>query len=147
MSIKDKLAEDLKTAMRAKDSVRLDAVRSVRAAITLREVDSKKELDDQGVVELIRGLRKQRIEAIEMFQQGGRADLVERETREKELLEAYLPQTPTRELIEQTVAQVIAELGASSVKDMGRVMQASKERLSGADGKALSDVVKAQLSK
>lgn len=147
MSIKEKLAEDLKTAMRAKDSVRLDAIRSVRAAITLREVETKKELDDPAVIELIRGLRKQRIEAIEMFQQGGRADLVERETRERELLEAYLPQTPTREVIEQTVAQVIAELGASTVKDMGRVMQASKEKLGGADGKTISEVVKAQLSK
>jgi uncharacterized protein YqeY len=147
MSIKDKLGEDLKTAMRAKDSVRLDAIRSVRAAITLREVETKQELEDPAVIELIRGLRKQRIEAIEMFEAGGRSDLVERETREKELLEAYLPQTPTREVIEQTVTQVIAELGATSVKDMGRVMQASKERLAGADGKALSEVVKARLSK
>lgn len=147
MSIKDQLGEDLKTAMRAKDSVRLDAIRSVRAAITLREVETKKELDDPAVIELIRGLRKQKIEAMEMFQQGGRADLVERETREKELLEAYLPQTPTREVIERTVAQVIAGLGATSVKDMGRVMQASKEKLSGADGKTISEVVKAQLSK
>jgi uncharacterized protein len=145
MDIKAKLAEDLKTAMRAKDSVRLDAIRSVRAAVTLREVELKRELDDQGVLELIRGLRKQRIEAIEAFQAGGRADLVERETREKELLEAYLPQTPTREVIEQTVAEIIAELGATSVKDMGRVMQASKAKLAGADGKELSDVVRALL--
>jgi uncharacterized protein len=147
MDIKAKLAEDLKTAMRAKDSVRLDAIRSVRAAVTLREVETKRELDDQGVLELIRGLRKQRIEAIEAFQAGGRADLVERETREKELLEAYLPQTPTREVIEQTVGEIIAELGATSVKDMGRVMQASKAKLAGADGKELSDVVRALLSR
>jgi uncharacterized protein YqeY len=147
MSIKAKLAEDLKAAMRAKDTVRLDAIRSVRAAVTLREVDSQKELDDDAVLELIRGLRKQRLEAIEMFQAGGRADLVERETREKELLEAYLPQAPTREAIEQTVAQIVAELGATSVKDMGRVMQASKERLAGVDGKQLSEVVRAVLSR
>jgi uncharacterized protein YqeY len=147
MTIKDKLTEDLKTAMRAKDAVRLDAIRAVRAAITLREVDAKQELDDQAVLELIRGLRKQRIEAIEAFEAGGRTDLVEQQTREKELLEAYLPQTPTREVVEQTVAQVIAELGATSVKDMGRVMQASKTRLSGADGKELSEVVRALLSR
>jgi uncharacterized protein YqeY len=147
MDIKAKLAEDLKTAMRAKDSVRLDAIRSVRAAVTLREVETKRELDDSGVLELIRGLRKQRIEAIEAFQAGGRADLVERETREKELLEAYLPQTPTREVIEQTVGAIIAELGATSVKDMGRVMQASKAKLAGADGKELSDVVRALLAR
>jgi uncharacterized protein YqeY len=147
MTIKEKLTEDLKTAMRAKDAVRLDAIRAVRAAITLREVDSKQELDDQAVLELIRGLRKQRVEAIEAFAAGGRSDLVEQQTREKELLEAYLPQTPTREVLEQTVAQIIAELGATSVKDMGRVMQASKSRLSGADGKELSEVVRALLSR
>jgi uncharacterized protein YqeY len=147
MSIKAKLSEDLKAAMRAKDTVRLDAIRSVRAAVTLREVDSKKDLDDDAVLEVIRALRKQRLESIELFQAGGRADLVERETREKELLEAYLPQAPTREVVEQTVAQIIAELGASSVKDMGRVMQASKERLTGADGKQLSEVVRALLAR
>ena len=145
MSIKEKLAEDLKAAMRAKDSVRLDAIRAVRAATTLREVEKQKELGDEDMIEIIRSLRKQKLESIEMFQAGGRADLVERETREKELLEAYLPQAPTRELVEQTVAAVIAELGASSVKDMGRVMQASKERLSGVDGKQLSEVVKTLL--
>jgi uncharacterized protein YqeY len=147
MSIKDKLTEDLKTAMRAKDTLRLDAIRSVRAAITLREVDSKQELDDQGVLELIRTLRKQRIESIEAFKAGGRNDLVEQQSREKELLEAYLPQTPTREVVEQTVAQIISELGATSIKDMGRVMQTSKTRLAGADGKELSEIVRALLSR
>jgi uncharacterized protein YqeY len=147
MSIKERLTEDLKAAMRAKDTARLDAIRSVRAAITLREVDSQKDLDDNGVIELIRALRKQRLESIDMFQAGGRADLVARETHEKELLEAYLPQAPTRELIEQTVAQILVELGATSVKDMGRVMQASKERLAGADGKQLSEVVRALLAR
>jgi uncharacterized protein len=147
MSIKADISEHLKEAMRAKDTVRLDAIRSIRAAITLREVEKQKELSDEEVIDVVRGLRKQKLESIEMFQAGGRADLVERETREKELLEAYLPQAPSREQVEQTVAQIIAELGASSVKDMGRVMSASKERLSGADGKVLSEVVRAQLAK
>jgi uncharacterized protein YqeY len=133
--------------MRAKDTVRLDAIRSVRAAMTLREVERKKELTDDDVLDVIRGLRKQRVESIEAFEAGGRTDLVERETREKALLEAYLPQAPGREAIEQVVTAVIAELGASSVKDMGKVMQASKERLSGADGKLLSDVVRALLTR
>jgi len=147
MSLKTKLADDLKEAMRAKDSVRLDAIRSVRAAITLREVERKKELSDDEVLEVIRGLRKQKLESIEAFEAGGRADLVERETREKSLLEAYLPQAPGREAIEQAVTAVVAELGATSVKDMGRVMQASKERLAGADGKLLSEVVRALLTR
>jgi hypothetical protein len=146
MAIKDKISEDLKAAMRAKDSVRLDAIRAVRAAITLREVEKQKELNDDEVIELVRGLRKQKLEAIEMFGAGGRADLVDRETREKEVLETYLPQAPTRELIEQTIVQIISELGASSVKDMGRVMAASKERLAGADGKLLSELVRAKLA-
>jgi uncharacterized protein YqeY len=147
MSIKDKLSEDLKAAMRAKDSVRLDAIRSIRAAVTLREVERKSELDDDGVLEVIRSIRKQKLESIDLFGQGGRTDLVERETAEKNVLESYLPQTPTREVIEQTVAQIISELGASSIKDMGRVMQTSKERLAGADGKQLSEVVRGLLAR
>jgi uncharacterized protein YqeY len=146
MPIKDKISEDLKAAMRARDSVRLDAIRAIRAAITLREVEKQKELNDDEVIELVRALRKQKLEAIEMFGAGGRADLVERETSEKAVLESYLPQAPSRELIEQTIAQIISELGVTSVKDMGRVMAASKERLSGADGKLVSEVVRAQLA-
>jgi uncharacterized protein len=147
MSIKERLADDLKTAMRAKDELRLDAIRSVRAAITLREVNGQKDLEDSEVLEVIRALRKQRLESIESFQQGGRADLVERETREKEVLEAYLPQGPTRESVEQTVGEIIRELGADSPKDMGRVMQTSKERIAGVEGKLLSEVVRAALSR
>jgi uncharacterized protein YqeY len=146
MSIKDKISEDLKAAMRARDSVRLDAIRAIRAAITLREVEKQKELNDDEVIELVRTLRKQKLEAIEMFGAGGRADLVERETSEKAVLESYLPQAPSRELVEQTIAQIISELGVTTVKDMGRVMAASKERLSGADGKLVSEVVRAQLA-
>ncbi|MET0389047.1 MAG: GatB/YqeY domain-containing protein, partial [Polyangiales bacterium] len=114
MGIKEQIGEDLKTAMRAKDTTRLDAIRAIRAAVTLREVDSKRELTDDEVLDVIRGLRKQKLESIEMFGAGGRSDLVERETREKELLEAYLPQAPTREVIEQTVTRIIGELGATS---------------------------------
>jgi len=146
MPIKDRISEDLKAAMRAKDSIRLDAIRAIRAAITLREVEKQKELNDDEVIELVRALRKQKLEAIEMFGTGGRADLVERETSEKAVLESYLPQAPSRELIEQTIAQIISELGVTTVKDMGRVMAASKERLSGADGKLVSEVVRAQLA-
>jgi uncharacterized protein YqeY len=147
MSVKDKLSEDLKAAMRAKDSVRLDAIRAVRAAVILREVESKKELDDEGVLDVIRALRKQRLESIDLFQAGGRSDLVEQTTQEKGFLEAYLPQAPTREAVEQVVQQVILEIGADSMKDMGKVMQASKERLSGVEGKQLSEIVRALLSK
>lgn len=146
MSIKAKLAEELKAAMRAKDTVWLEAVRSVRAAITQREVDGGKELDDAAVFEVIRGLRKQRVESIEQYRAGGREDLVAREQREKELLEGYLPLAPDQATVEGTVTTIVAELGASSVKDMGRVMQAAKERLTGVDGKLLSEVVRRKLT-
>jgi uncharacterized protein YqeY len=146
VSLKAKLGEDLKSAMRERDSVRLDAIRSVRAAITQREVDSQKELEDAAIIELIRGLRKQRLESIEQYKLGGRSDLVEKEEREKELLEAYLPAAPDSATIESAVRAAIAKLGATSVKDMGKVMAAAKDQLSGVDGKQLSEIVKKLLA-
>jgi hypothetical protein len=146
MSLKAKLGEDLKSAMRQRDSVRLDAIRSIRAAITQREVDGQKELDDSAIVDLIRGLRKQRVESIEQYTLGGRADLVEKETREKELLEAYLPAAPDAAAIDAAVRAAISQTGANSVKDMGRVMQAAKQQLGSVDGKVLSDLVKKLLT-
>lgn len=146
MSLKAKLAEDLKDAMRAKDQLRLDTIRSIRGAVTQREVDSQVELDDSQVAELIRGLRKQRVESIEQYSAGGRDDLADKEKQEKAILEAYLPAAPDAALIESVVQAVIGELSASSIKDMGRVMQAAKDRLIGADGKELSAVVRRLLS-
>lgn len=146
MSLKAKLTDDLKDAMRAKDTVRLDTIRSIRAAITLREADSQKELDDAAIADIVRGLRKQRVEAIEQYDLGGRKDLADKERLEKALLEQYLPAAPDPAQVESTVRAVIAELGAGSSRDMGRVMQAAKERLSGVDGKALSELVKRLLS-
>jgi uncharacterized protein YqeY len=146
MSLKARLAEDLKAAMRERDSVRLDTIRSIRAAVTQREVDGQKDLDDTAIVELVRGLRKQRLESIEQYEKGGRQDLVEKETREKELLEAYLPQAPDAQAIEGAVRAAIAETGAGSIKDMGKVMQAAKQKLGSVDGKTLSDAVKKLLS-
>jgi uncharacterized protein YqeY len=146
MSLKAKLTDDLKEAMRAKDTVRLDAIRSIRAAITLREADSQKELDDAAILEIVRSLRKQRVESIEQYEQGGRTDLADKERREKELLESYLPAAPDPAVMERTVRELITQLGASSPRDMGRVIQAARERLSGADGKQLSELVKRLLS-
>jgi uncharacterized protein YqeY len=91
-------------------------------------------------------LRKQRVEAIEQYEQGGRKDLADKERLEKDILEQYLPAAPDAAVVESTVRAVISELGASSSRDMGRVMQAAKERLSGVDGKALSELVKRLLS-
>src|SRR4051812_4541564 len=117
MSLKAKLTEDLKTAMRAKDTVRLDTIRSIRAAITLREADSQTELNDSAIADIVRGLRKQRVESIEQYDQGGRKDLADKERLEKEILEGYLPAAPDPAMVESTVRTVIGELGASSPKD------------------------------
>ena len=147
MSLKAKLGEDLKSAMRERDSVRLDTIRSIRAAITQREVDTQKELEEAAILELIRGLRKQRIESIEQYRSGGREDLAEKEEREKQLLEAYLPAAPDAAAVEQVVRASIEKLGATTVKEMGKVMAAAKDQLPGVDGKVLSEVVKKLLAK
>lgn len=148
MNIRERLQADLKEAMRAKDSVRLEAVRGVRAAVLNREVELGRETQDAEILQLIRGLVKQRVEAMAMFESGGRPDLVERELREKALLEAYLPAAPDAAAVEATVRAVIAELGASSMKDMGAVMKEATARLgAGVDGKLLSSAVKQGLSK
>jgi uncharacterized protein YqeY len=147
MDLQKRLDEDLKQAMRAKDTVRLETVRNVRGAILNREVESGKTLEHDEMLRLIRGLVKQREESIEQFRSGGRNDLVERESAEKAILESYLPAAPSTADIESVVAGVVAELGASSIKDMGRVMKAALERLGpAADGKTVSAVVKAKLS-
>ncbi len=146
MDLKEKLTHDLKDAMRAKDQLRLDTIRSIRAAVTQREVDGQKELSEGEIHDLVRTLRKQRNEAIEQYRAGGREDLAEKEERERTILETYLPAAPDAAAMEAAVRAVIAETGASSPRDMGKVMQAVKERLSGADGKVLSALVKQLLS-
>jgi uncharacterized protein len=147
MDIRKRLDDDLKEAMRAKDTVRLDTVRNVRGAIRSREIDSGVELDGDEITKLIRSLVKQREESIAQYRDGGRTDLVERETQEKAVLEAYLPQGPSAAEVEQAVAAAVAETGATSLKDMGKAMKAAMERLGpAADGKTVSAAVKAKLS-
>jgi hypothetical protein len=146
MDIRQRLDSDLKEAMRARDTMRLETVRNVRGAIRAREIDGGKELDEQEITKLIRGLVKQREESIAQYREGGRADLVERESAEKAVLEAYLPAAPSADDVERVVAEVIAELGATTIKDMGKVMKAVGERLgAAADGKVVSGFVKAKL--
>ena len=146
MDIRQRLDSDLKEAMRARDTMRLETVRNVRGAIRAREIDGGKELDEQEITKLIRGLVKQREESIAQYREGGRADLVERESAEKAVLEAYLPAAPSSADVERVVAEVVAELGATTIKDMGKVMKAVSERLgAAADGKVVSGIVKAKL--
>jgi len=147
MDLRQRLDQDLKEAMRAKDSVRLETVRNVRGTMRAREIDGGVELSDDELLKLIRSLVKQREDSIAQYEQGGRADLAERERAEKAILESYLPAAPSASDVGRVVAEVATELGASSMKDMGRVMKAVLERLGpAADGKAVSAAVKAKLA-
>lgn len=146
MDLRKRLDDDLKEAMRAKDTIRLETVRNVRDAVRAREIDSGTELSEAEIHKLVRGLVKQREDSIAQYKEGGRGDLVERESAEKAILESYLPAGPSAADLERVVSEVIAELSASTMKDMGRVMKAAQEKLGGAvDGKQLSALVKQKL--
>jgi len=145
-TLRERLDDDLKTAMRAKDTLRLETIRNIRGVIKAREIDGGTEFDDDAVMQVIRGLVKQRADSIEQYKSGGREDLVGKESEEKAILESYLPAAPDQAQVEQVVVAVIAELGAAGMKDMGRVMKEATARLGAAtDGKVLSTIVKAKL--
>ena len=148
MSLKDRITEDMKNAMRAKDAPRLLTIRGLLAACKQREVDERIELDDAAVVAIVDKLVKQRKDSITQFAVGGRADLVEKEAAELALLEAYLPQRLTAEEVTSAIAALVVELGASGPGDMGKVMGAAKARLAGnAEMGLVSAAVKHALAK
>ncbi|HHY91111.1 MAG TPA: GatB/YqeY domain-containing protein [Clostridiales bacterium] len=147
MSLKERLMSDFKESMRQKDSLRKSVITMIRAAIKQAEIDNKKELNDQEIQEIISKQVKQRKEAMEDFIKGNREDLVEQTKAEIEILTGYLPRQLTEEEIFQVVKQVIDETGASSIKDMGKVMPAVMEKVKGqADGKTVNSIVKQLLS-
>ncbi len=147
MNLAERINEDMKAAMRAKDSARLDAIRMLRAAIKQKEVDARTTLDDAGITAIIDKLAKQRRDSIDAFRKAGRQDLVEKESAELALLEGYLPQRLSAEEVAAEVQVLLAELGAASPADMGRVMGAAKARFAGrADMGAVSAAVKAALA-
>jgi hypothetical protein len=148
MSLKDRITDDMKAAMRAKDSERLSAIRMLLAACKQREVDERIVLDDAAIVGIVDKLIKQRKDSIAAFEQAGRTDLVEKEGAEVRVLEAYLPERLSAEQIRAAVEALVAELGASGPGDMGKVMGAAKGRLAGkADMGLVSAAVKAALAK
>lgn len=130
-TVKDRLQDDIKTAMRARDGARLTTLRGVAAAIKQREVDERVTLDDVGVIGVIDKLVKQRKDSIAAFRQGGREDLAIKEEAEAQVLQAYLPQRLAADAVAAEVVALVAELGASGPGDMGRVMAAAKARLGG----------------
>ena len=148
MTLKDRITEDMKAAMRAKDAARLGTIRLLLAAIKQREVDERITLDDAQVVGVLDKLVKQRKDSIAAFAQAGRTDLVDKERAEMVVLEAYLPQRLSADEVAAEVARIVAELGATGPGDMGKVMGAVKAQLAGkADMGMVSAAVKAALAK
>ncbi|RMX03431.1 GatB/YqeY domain-containing protein [Corticibacter populi] len=146
-TLKSRITEDMKNAMRAKEAQRLGTIRLLQAAIKQREVDERIELDDAAVVALIDKLVKQRKDSIAAFEQAGRQDLVDQEQAELEVLRAYLPARMAAAEIAAAVASIVAEVGASGPGDMGKVMGAAKKALAGkADMGEVSAAVKAALA-
>lgn len=147
MSLKERISEDMKTAMRAKDSERLGTIRMLQAAIKQREVDERITLDDAQVLAAIEKMIKTRKESVEQFKSGGRTDLADKETREIEQLQGYLPAQLSATELDKLIADAIAQSGAASVKDMGKVMALVKQQAAGrADMGAVSATIKAKLS-
>ena len=148
MSLKDRITDDMKAAMRAKDAPRLLTIRGLLAAIKQREVDERIVVDDAAVVAIVDKLVKQRKDSIEQFTAGGRQDLVDKEKSELQVLESYLPARLGAEQVAAEVAALVAETGASGAADMGKVMAAAKTRFAGRAEMALvSAAVKAALAR
>ncbi len=131
MTLKDRITEDMKSAMKAKEADRLSTIRMLLAAIKQREVDERIVLDDAAVVGIVDKLIKQRKDSIAAFGQAGRTDLVDKETAEVAVLEGYLPQRLGPDQVAEGVRALVAELGAAGPGDMGRVMAAAKSRFAG----------------
>jgi hypothetical protein len=147
MSLKARITDDMKTAMRARDTARLGTVRLLLAAIKQKEIDERIELDDGAVSSIVEKLIKQRKDSISQFQAAGRDDLVAVEQAELAVLQAYLPEQLSASEVESAVTAAIAESGASSAKDMGKVMGLLKSRLAGrADMGQVSALIKARLA-
>jgi uncharacterized protein YqeY len=149
MSLHDRLSEDLKSAMRSRDQLRMDVIRMIKAAVQYKEVELKQDLDDAGMSRIMTTLIKQRKEAAEQFEKGNRQDLAAKERQEISIIESYLPAAISPEELANMVALVIKVSGASSLKDMGQVMKAVMARLAGqsVDGKVVSDLVKTALQR
>lgn len=145
----ERIAKDLSAAQKAQDKVRLSSLRMLRAALQTAVIEAKpRELDEAGMVQVVRKLVKQRKESIEAFRKGGRQDLVDQETAEAAILEQYLPAAPSSDEIQRAVQAAIQSTGATSAKDFGRVMKEAMAALAGrADGKDVQQAVQALLPK
>jgi len=148
MTLKEQITADLTTAMKARETERTSTLRMVKAAFMNREIEKRAALDEEESLKLLRSMVKQRRDSIEQYVKGGRQELADKEQTEIDVIEAYLPQGASAEQIAAAVNEAIAETGAVSVKDMGKVMKAAQAKLAGqnADGRAVSEMVKSRLS-
>jgi len=147
MPLNDQVSADIATAMKARDASRLSALRMLKAAVMNKSVEKGRDLDDAEVLQVVASLVKQRRDSIEQFEKAGRADLVAKESSELAVLQSYLPPSATPEEINAAVAEAVAETGATSAKDLGKVMKAVMPKLAGknADGKAVNEAVRRTL--
>jgi uncharacterized protein len=148
MALLDRIQTDLVAAMRAKEEMKLNAIRMIKTALKKHEVDSMKPLDEAAELQILGTLIKQRREAAEMFRKGDRAELAEKEEAELKLIESYMPAAPSDQDIEDAITAAMSETGVTSSKQMGVVMKAAQAKLAGkrVDGKALSEKVRARLA-
>lgn len=148
MALLDQLQKDMAEAMKARDEARLSALRLMKAALMKEKVDSMKALDEAAELKVLNSLIKQRKDAAELYRQGGRPELAEKEEAEMKLIESYMPAPATEEEMAAAVEAALGETGAASAKQMGQVIAAARAKLAGKriDGKRLSDLVKARLS-
>ena len=147
MTFKEKIEQDMVAAAKAKDRATLSALRLIKTALHNREIDLKRELDEAEFIQVLSTMVKQRKDSIEQFAKGGRADLVEKEESELKVIQSFMPAQMSEEDVSREIRQAIAETGAVSVKDMGKVMKVLMPKLTGrADGKAVGEKVKAALS-
>jgi len=148
MALLEKIEQHMREAMKARDEARLSALRLVKSALIKHRADTARPLDEKAELQVLNMLLKQRKEAAEIYRQGGRPDLAEKEEAELRLIETYMPAAATEEEMEAAIEAALAETGATSVKQMGAVMKAAQARLAGkrVDGKILSDKVRARLS-
>ncbi|RXJ85320.1 GatB/YqeY domain-containing protein [Arcobacter cloacae] len=147
MSLKEQLKEDLKTAMRDKEVVKRDSIRAINTMIKQIEVDERRELDDEEVIKLIQRGIKQREEAISQYKAASRDDLVQKEQEQVDVFMLYLPKQLSNEELESGMKEIIAQTGATTIKDMGKVMGVATKKFAGvADGKRINEMVKKLLS-
>ena len=147
MSLAERLTEDLKLAMKARDQLRMDVIRMAKAALLNKEIELKKDLDESEMNRVLITLVKQRKEAAEQYLEAKRQDLADKELKEIIIIESYLPKALTKEELTQIIESAVQEIGSVTIKDMGKVMKAVMAKLAGkaADGKQINELVRARL--